>query len=102
MVIAALALSDCGTEAGCLSVIPGSHRWEVLPHREHFGTASLLTREQRIDAPLDESAAVSLPMAAGEVVLFKQCDLPLLGPEHERRPAHRLPHRVCAHPRLAA
>ena len=68
--IAALALSDCGEEAGCLHVIPGSHRWDTLPHRECFGTDSLLTREQRIDAPLDESTAVSLPMAAGEAVIF--------------------------------
>ena len=70
VVIAALALSDCGEATGCLNVIPGSHRWGLLPHRECFGTASLLTREQRIDAPLDAKAAVSLPMAAGEVVFF--------------------------------
>ena len=70
VVIAALALSDCGEAAGCLRVIPGSHRGAPLPHREHFGTASLLTREQQIDATLDTGAAVSLPMAAGEVVFF--------------------------------
>ncbi|MDE0389420.1 MAG: phytanoyl-CoA dioxygenase family protein [Rhodospirillales bacterium] len=70
VVIAALALSDCGEDAGCLRVIPGSHRGALLPHRENFGTDSLLTREQQIDAPLDKSAAVSLPMAAGEAVLF--------------------------------
>ena len=53
VVIAALALSDCGEDAGCLRVIPAPIA-EPLPHREHFGTDSLLTREQQIDAPVDE------------------------------------------------
>ena len=78
--IAALALSDCSADAGCLRVIPGSHRWETLPHRECFGTASLLTREQRIDAPLDEDAAVSLPLAAGEAVIFNNAICHSSGP----------------------
>ena len=78
--IAALALSDCGPDAGCLRVIPGSHRWDLLPHSECFGTASLLTREQRIDAPLDEDAAVSLPMAAGEAVFFNNAICHSSGP----------------------
>ena len=80
VVIAALALSDCGGDAGCLRVIPGSHRGALLPHREHFGTGSLLTREQQIDAPIDESAAVSLPMAAGEAVLFNNAICHSSGP----------------------
>ncbi len=80
VVIAALALSDCGEDAGCLRVIPGSHRGALLPHREHFGTDSLLTREQQIDAPIDESAAVSLPMAAGEAVLFNNAICHSSGP----------------------
>ena len=80
VVIAALALSDCGSEAGCLRVIPGSHRGALLPHREHFGTASLLTREQQIEAPIDEAAAVTLPMAAGEAVLFDNAICHASGP----------------------
>ena len=80
VVIAALALSDCGKDAGCLRVIPGSHRGALLPHREHFGTDSLLTREQQIDAPIDESAAVSLPMAAGEAVFFNNAICHSSGP----------------------
>ncbi len=84
VVIAALALSDCGGDAGCLRVIPGSHRGALLPHREHFGTDSLLTREQQIDAPVDESAAVRLPMAAGEVVFFNNAICHSSGPNRSR------------------
>ncbi len=84
VVIAALALSDCGGDAGCLRVIPGSHRGALLPHREHFGTDSLLTREQQIDAPVDESAAVPLPMAAGEAVFFNNAICHSSGPNRSR------------------
>ena len=80
VVIAALALSDCGEAAGCLRVIPGSHRWPLLPHREHFGTDSLLTREQRIDPPLNTGTAVALPMAAGEAVFFNNAICHASGP----------------------
>ena len=80
VVIAALALSDCGEDAGYLRVIPGSHRGALLPHREHFGTDSLLTREQQIDAPVDEDAAVSLPLAAGEAVFFNNAICHSSGP----------------------
>ena len=80
VVIAALALSDCGEGAGCLRVIPGSQRGALLPHREHFGTDSLLTREQQIDAPVDEAAAVSLPLAAGEAVFFNNAICHSSGP----------------------
>ena len=80
VVIAALALSDCGEDAGCLRVIPGSHRGPLLPRREHFDTDSLLTREQQIDAPIDEAAAVSLPLAAGEAVFFNNAICHSSGP----------------------
>jgi hypothetical protein len=80
VVIAVLALSDCSEKAGCLRVIPGSHRWDVLPHKEHFGTDSLLTREQTIDAAFDTSGAVSLPMKAGEFVCINNAICHSSGP----------------------
>ena len=70
VVIAAVALSDCSEAAGPLCVIPGSHKGATLPHIEQFGTDSLLTREQQIAAELDTTQAVTLPMAAGEMVFF--------------------------------
>jgi ectoine hydroxylase-related dioxygenase (phytanoyl-CoA dioxygenase family) len=70
VVICALALSPCRRESGCIRVIPGSHRWELLPHRENFGTASLLTREQTIEGDLDTSGAVDLLLEPGEAALF--------------------------------
>ncbi len=70
VVIGLVALSDCPEASGPVRVIPGTHSGPLLPHEEHFGTASLLTREQEISSGFDEARAVSLPMAAGEMVFF--------------------------------
>ncbi len=69
-VIALVALSDCSEASGPVRVVPGTHSGPLLPHKEHFGTDSLLTREQEITSGLDEARAVTLPMAAGEMVFF--------------------------------
>lgn len=70
VLIVALALSPCRALNGCIRGIPGSHTGPLLPHREAFGTNSLLSREQYIDAPIDESSAVDFELDAGEVALF--------------------------------
>jgi hypothetical protein len=70
VVIVALALSRAGSEQGCIRAIPGSHRGKLLPHKEAFRTDSILSREQYIDAPVDEAAAVDLALNPGEIALF--------------------------------
>lgn len=70
VVIVALALSPCRAVNGCIRGIPGSHHGPLLPHREAFGTSSLLSREQYIDAPIDETTAVDFELDAGEIALF--------------------------------
>ncbi len=70
VVIVALALSPARVENGCVRGIPGSHRGPLLPHKEAFATSSLLSREQYIDAPFDEAAAVDFELDPGEVALF--------------------------------
>jgi len=70
VVIVALALSPARAENGCIRAIPGSHRGPLLPHKETFGTDSLLSREQYIDAAIDEAKAVDLALEPGEIALF--------------------------------
>jgi ectoine hydroxylase-related dioxygenase (phytanoyl-CoA dioxygenase family) len=70
VVIVALALSPSRAENGCIRAVPGSHRGLLLPHKEAFQTDSLLSREQYIDAPVDEAAAVDLALDPGEIALF--------------------------------
>ncbi len=70
VVIVALALSPCRTANGCIRGIPGSHKGPLLGHKEAFGTNSLLSREQYIDAPFDQSTAVDFELDPGEIALF--------------------------------
>ena len=62
VLIVALALSRSRAVDGCIRAIPGSHRGPLLPHKEAFGTHSLLTREQFIDAAIDQSGSVDLEL----------------------------------------
>lgn len=70
VVIALVALSECSEASGPVCVVPGTHNGPLLPHEEHFGTDSMLTREQEITTGFDEASAVTLPMMAGEMVFF--------------------------------
>jgi non-heme Fe2+,alpha-ketoglutarate-dependent halogenase len=80
VVIALVALSDCSEAAGPVRVIHGSQDGPLLPHAERFGTDSFLTREQEITAGIDAARAVSLPMAAGEMVFFNNAICHASGP----------------------
>jgi non-haem Fe2+, alpha-ketoglutarate-dependent halogenase len=70
VVIVALALSASHAENGCIRGIPGSHWGPLLPHKEAFKTDSLLSREQYIDAEIDEGRAVDLALDPGEAAFF--------------------------------
>ncbi len=70
VVIVALALSPARAENGCIRGVPGSHRGPLLPHKEAFATNSLLSREQFIDSPIDDAAAVDFALDPGEIALF--------------------------------
>lgn len=63
-----IALSPSTTESGCMHFIPGSHRNEILPHRDTFDADNILTRGQVIDG-IDESAAVPVEMRPGQMTL---------------------------------
>ena len=70
VVIVALALSRSRAADGCIRAIPGSHRGPLLAHKEAFQTASLLSREQYIDADFDQSTAVDFELEPGEAAFF--------------------------------
>lgn len=70
LVLAALALSPCGVEQGCLSVIPGTHNGPVLPHAESADEHSILARGQSITEAIDPVRAVDLVLKPGELAFF--------------------------------
>lgn len=69
VVTAWLALAPASIEAGCMKVMPGTHLGEVLPHEDTDDADNMLTRGQTIRAGVDESRAVYMPLAAGEMSL---------------------------------
>lgn len=69
LVTAWLALSPATLESGCMRVLPGSHKGEVMPHSDEYKDENLLTRGQEIAVPIDESATVAMSLNPGEVSL---------------------------------
>ena len=64
-----VALSPATEESGCMRVLPGSHREEVLPHRDEYHDDNLLTRGQEIAVEVDESKTVSMALGPGQASL---------------------------------
>lgn len=66
VVTAWLALSAAPVEAGCMRVLPGSHR-RLLAHEDRYDGDNMLTRGQEIVSGVDESRAVPMPLRPGEM-----------------------------------
>ena len=49
-----LALSPATRESGCMRILPGSHKGEVLPHEDQYHDANMLTRGQTIASAIDD------------------------------------------------
>ena len=64
-----IALTPSTMGNGCLRVIPGSHRGELLPQRETYAPANMLSRGQEIAVQVDEDRAADLVLLPGEFSL---------------------------------
>jgi non-haem Fe2+, alpha-ketoglutarate-dependent halogenase len=67
VVTAWIALSPASIEAGCMKVMPGTHRGDVLDHEDRWHEDNMLTRGQEISADLDEDKAVFMPLEPGQM-----------------------------------
>ncbi|MBL6952550.1 MAG: phytanoyl-CoA dioxygenase family protein [Alphaproteobacteria bacterium] len=67
VVTAWLALSPASIESGCMRVMPGTHKGEVLHHEDRYDPANMLTRGQELTEGVDENAAVYMPLEVGEL-----------------------------------
>ena len=61
-----IALTPSTEEMGCMAMIPGSHKQNILPHQDTFSENNILTRGQVIK-DVDEEKAVNLILKPGEI-----------------------------------
>src|ERR1700732_2640159 len=64
-----VALTPSNDANGAMAVIPRSHRFDQLPHRDTFHRHNLLTRGQEVMVEVDETKAVPLNLRPGEMSL---------------------------------
>jgi non-haem Fe2+, alpha-ketoglutarate-dependent halogenase len=69
IVTAWVAFTSAEASNGAMQVIPGSHRWEQIAHRDTFAKHNLLTRGQEIAVEVDPAQAVRLDLEPGEISL---------------------------------
>lgn len=67
LVTAWVALSEASVEAGCMRVLPGSHRMDALEHEDRYHDDNMLTRGQEISVEIRDEDCVYMPLHAGEV-----------------------------------
>ena len=68
-VTAWVALTDAPVEAGCMEVVPGSHRLGQLRHAEMQDPENLLSRGQELAVDIDRSRTAFMPVKAGQFSL---------------------------------
>ena len=62
-----VAFTHASSEAGCMKIIPGSHKGAaILPHEETYDKNNLLSRGQTI-RDIDPSTAVEMPLKPGQM-----------------------------------
>lgn len=69
VVTAWVAFTPSTAENGCMRVVPGTHTHEQLPHRDTFARDNLLSRGQEVSVNVDESRAVDIVLAPGQMSL---------------------------------
>lgn len=69
VVTAWIALSPATLESGCMKVVPGSHKWPQMEHRDTLAAGNMLTRGQEIAVDVNEDDAVAMPLQPGQMSL---------------------------------
>lgn len=69
IVTAWVALTPSTPESGCMRVVPGSHRWPIMPHRETYAADNLLSRGQEIAVEVRDADAIDVVLQPGQMSL---------------------------------
>jgi ectoine hydroxylase-related dioxygenase (phytanoyl-CoA dioxygenase family) len=68
-VTAWVALSDASVQAGCMRVLPGSHRWGAFEHDDKPEPMNMIRRGQGISERFDHETGSMMPVSAGQMSL---------------------------------
>lgn len=61
-----VALSPANEASGCMKFVPGSHKKQLVAHRDTFDENNLLTRGQEIAVDVDEEDGVAAVLETGQ------------------------------------
>lgn len=64
-----IALGPVNEANGCMRFVPGSHRLDLVPHRDTFSQDNFLTRGQEAEVAIDEEKTVLVELEPGEASL---------------------------------
>lgn len=67
IVTAWVALTDSRPDNGCMRVVPGTHKLDIVPHSDTFAANNMLSRGQEAAVEVDEAAAVDIELNPGEM-----------------------------------
>ena len=67
IVTAWVALTDSRPDNGCMRVVPGTHKHDIVPHSDTFAANNMLSRGQEVAVEVDEAAAVDIELSPGEM-----------------------------------
>ena len=76
-----VAFSNSTVEAGCMRVVPGTHRNGILDHEETWSKDNLLMRGQTING-VNEAKAVDIVLQAGEISIHHESVVHGSGPNN--------------------
>jgi len=79
-VTAWIALSEASVRAGCMRIIPGSHRGDWLEHRDDPSPDNMIPRGQGVLGRHGPEDGVLMPLAAGQMSLHHTKALHASGP----------------------
>ncbi len=80
-----IPLQEATPQNGCLYFLPGSHRWEILPHQS-IGGDSRVHGLELVENGVDLPGAVACPLAAGGATIHLNRTLHYAGPNKTNAP----------------
>jgi len=64
-----VALSPANIASGCMKFVPGSHKKQLVPHKDTFDENNLLSRGQEIAVEVNEADGVAVELETGQASL---------------------------------